>query len=125
MQPRWFQFAIAATAAGAIAVALPTLPARSQHTFPGERSHCEAVLQANDPGARITLRSGPGTQYASRGYGLAGDRVYALTSLPPELDIERDAQGYWWHRVGFPGSGAIGWIRQDFLELDCIQYPDL
>lgn len=37
---------------------------------------------------RITLRSGPGTNYRSLGYGLVGDRVQVLTQSPPELDYD-------------------------------------
>ncbi|WP_204104696.1 MULTISPECIES: SH3 domain-containing protein [Spirulina sp. CCY15215] len=93
----------------------------AQHTFPRERSHCSATLVANDPGSRITLRANPGTNSRSLGYGLVGDRIYVLTLSPPELDYATDRQGYTWYRVGFPGSGAKGWIREDFLRLRCVQ----
>ncbi len=117
-------FALAAATSALLAATL-SLPARAQHHFSGQRSHCHALLQANDPGSRITLRAGPGTQHTSRGYGLVGDRVHVLTSTPPELDYSTDRQGYLWYRVGFPGSGASGWIRKDFLDLRCRSYPDL
>lgn len=82
------------------------------------------MLVANDPNARITLRSGPGTNYPSRGYGLAGDLVYLLTEVgPPEVDMAPDNQGNTWFRVGFPSSGAIGWMREDFLSTYC-EYAD-
>lgn len=110
-----------------LATAAMTIPAKvvfAQHTFPNERSHCRATLTADTPNSRITLRSGPGTNYQSLGYGLAGDRVYVLTLSPPETDYEKDAQGSGWYRVGFPGSGAKGWIREDFLRVRCAPIND-
>lgn len=98
---------------------VPATAAFAQHTFPGERSHCDAILSADDPNSQITLRSGPGTDYRDLGYGLVGDRVYVLASPPPNIDYETDRNGYGWYRVGFPGSGAEGWIRADLLRLDC------
>lgn len=99
-------------------------PAYSQRPFGREQSHCSARLTANEFNARITLRSGPGTQYGSRGYGVVGDLVYLLTEVgPPEVDSVVDNQGLTWFRVGFPRSRAIGWIREDFLNRSC-EYAD-
>ncbi|MGB7059785.1 MAG: SH3 domain-containing protein [Geitlerinemataceae cyanobacterium] len=97
---------------------VPATAAFAEPTFP-DRSHCDANLTANDPNSRITLRSGPGTDYRNLGYGLVGDRVYVLTNIPPELDYEFDRYGYGWYRIGFPDSGAEGWIREDLLSVDC------
>ncbi len=91
----------------------------SQHSFSSERSLCTAILVAQVTNSRINLRSGPGTNYRNLGYGLVGDFVYILSSLPPEADFKKDQQGYLWYRVGFPKSGAVGWIRQDFLKFQC------
>ncbi|MFL9458989.1 hypothetical protein AB0758_49460 [Tolypothrix bouteillei VB521301_2] len=111
----------------AFAYALSVLASPSvlaQHTFGNQRSHCQATLIGSERNTRITLRSGPGTNYSSRGYGLVGDRVYVLTATAPELDYEKDKQGYGWHRVGFPKSGATGWIREDLLRLKCAPLND-
>ncbi|MGB7443387.1 MAG: hypothetical protein WA919_20170 [Coleofasciculaceae cyanobacterium] len=110
--------------ATAAAITLPTTTAFAQHTFPSERSHCRATLTASNPNSRITLRSGAGTNYRSLGYGLAGDNVYVLTATPPEPDYKKDRFGYGWHRVGFPVSGAKGWIREDLLDVECRQIND-
>lgn len=108
----------------AVITTLPISPARAQYNFARERSQCIAELTANTPGSRITLRSGPSTNYTSLGYGLVGDIVYVLTEDgPPELDYGVDSAGATWYRVGFPGSGASGWIREDFLDMRC-EYAD-
>ena len=94
-------------------------PILAQHTFSSEQSLCTGILTAQSRSARINLRSGPSTDYQSRGYGLVGDLVYVLSSSPPEADYKQDKHGYIWYRVGFPGSGAKGWIREDLIELKC------
>lgn len=87
--------------------------------FPPQRSICTATLTASSPSARINLRSGAGTNYQSRGYGLVGDFIYILSSSPPESDYRQDSQGNLWYRVEFPKSMARGWIREDFLRFQC------
>lgn len=84
-----------------------------------QRSICTATLTADSRSARINLRSGAGTNYSSRGYGLVGDFVYILSNSPPEADYRKDSQGYIWYRVEFPKSKAMGWIREDFLIRKC------
>jgi len=91
----------------------------AQSDFRGQQSLCTASLVANNPNARINLRSGPGTNFKSLGYGLVGDYIYILATNPPEADYAKDRQGYFWYRVGFPRSGAQGWIREDFLKKFC------
>lgn len=87
--------------------------------FPPQRSICTANLTASSSSARINLRSGAGTNYSSRGYGLVGDFIYILSSSPPESDYRQDSQGNLWYRVEFPKSKARGWIREDFLRIRC------
>lgn len=89
---------------------------KGPHDFQGQQSLCIATLIAQNPNARINLRSGPGTYFESEGYGLVGDNVYILSKMPPEADYAEDRQGNLWYRVGFPRSGASGWIREDFLK---------
>ncbi len=103
---------------------IPSPAVFAQPTFGNERSHCQATLTANEPNSRITLRSGAGSNYRSLGYGLVGDRVQVLTLSPPELDYQEDSQGRVWYRVGFPRSGAKGWIRADLLRMQCIPIND-
>jgi hypothetical protein len=91
----------------------------AQHTFSGKTSYCTATLTAKQRSTKIALRKSPGTKYLTLGYGLVGDRVFVLSSSAPELDAHQDSQGHIWYRVGFPRSGAKGWIRQDFLRMKC------
>lgn len=105
-------------------VLLSAVPASAQSNIPAnEQSYCMATLIAETPGSQINLRAGPGVNYQKQGYGLVGDRVHMLRSIPGndvnELAVRRDAQGFHWYRVGFPKSGARGWIRQDFLAPEC------
>ena len=103
---------------------LTATPAPAQSKIPDrEQSYCMATLTAETPGSRINLRSGPSTNYQQQGYGLAGDRVHMLRSIPNgdpnTLATGQDGQGFDWYRVGFPKSGARGWIRADFLMPEC------
>jgi len=66
-------------------------------------------IDGYEPGSRVTLRSGPSTASASRGYGLVGQDVELLTSTFNEYD------GSWWVKVQFYESGAIGWIHGDYI----------
>ncbi len=91
------------------------MPAISQ-----SQTGCDVKLRATSPGARINVRSGPGTQYSSPHYGVAGDRVVVLrgNSVDGNVDgfaIARDRNGDQWVKVKFPKSGAQGWIRRDLL----------
>lgn len=70
----------------------------------------DGVLKANDPQAQINLRQSPDPNSASLGYGLVGDRVEILEQVP-------GADNYTWYRVRFYSSGAVGWIRNDFIQV--------
>ncbi len=102
---------------------LPAAPASAQSKIPdSEMSYCAAKLTGQTPGSRINLRSGPGTNYQQNGYGLVGDSVHILQKpggTPRDLAFAKDRQGATWYRVGFPKSGARGWVRQDFMTPEC------
>lgn len=102
---------------------LSAAPASAQSRIPqNEMSYCMATLTARDSGAQINLRSGPGTNYQQQGYGLVGDRVHILREpggSAQDLAVAEDRQGASWYRVGFPRSGARGWIIADFLTPEC------
>lgn len=70
----------------------------------------DGVLRANDPQSQINLRSSPDPGSRRLGYGLVGDQVEILESVPGSDD-------YTWYRVRFYQSGAVGWIRGDFIEV--------
>jgi hypothetical protein len=93
--------------------------ALAQSSFQRQRSICLAELRGNDPKTQINLRSGPSIDTENVGYGVPGDLVYLLSKNPPETDVATDNQGNNWYRVGFPASGASGWIRADFLVRYC------
>ncbi len=92
---------------------VPATAAFAEPTFP-DRSHCDANLTANDPNSRITLRSGPGTDYRNLGYGLVGDRVYVLTNIPPELDYEFDRS---MDMVGIASVSPIVVLKAGFAKI--------
>lgn len=107
---------------GLFAVLLSAVPASAQSKIPqSEMSYCMATLLGQTPGARINLRSGPHLNYQQRGYGLVGDRVHILRKRggsAQDLEVVENRQGDW-YRVGFPKSGARGWIRGDLLQPEC------
>lgn len=76
----------------------------------------DATLKASDPQAQINLRSSPDPNSQQLGYGLVGDRVEILEQVP-------GADGYTWYQVRFYGSGAVGWIRNDFIEVVGAENP--
>ncbi|MEP0791442.1 MULTISPECIES: SH3 domain-containing protein [Cyanophyceae] len=102
---------------------LSAAPASAQSKIPQrEMSYCMATLTGQTPGARVNLRSGPGTNYQQKGYGLVGDRVHILREsggTPQDLAVVENRQGFSWYRVGFPKSGARGWVRGDFMTPEC------
>lgn len=75
----------------------------------GTKSNSEAILTATNPSSQINLRATPSANGKRLGYGLVGDRVQVITKTTSE--------GYTWYKVGFPGSGAEGWIRGDFISI--------
>ncbi|MBD2089123.1 SH3 domain-containing protein [Microcoleus sp. FACHB-1515] len=66
-------------------------------------------LVAATPNARINLRDQPSTSTPTERYGLEGDRVVLQ-------ETTTGSDGYTWHKVQFQASGAIGWVRADFVE---------
>jgi hypothetical protein len=69
----------------------------------------EAVLTTNDPDSQINLRDTPSLTGKDLGYGVVGDRV--------QIIAQTTTDGYTWHKVRFPRSGAVGWIRGDFVSV--------
>lgn len=79
---------------------------------PSSSANRVGVLIAHDRGSQINLRSGPTINSRAYGYGLAGDQINIL-----ECKQDRDTRGsdLNWCKVQFLESGAIGWIRSDFI----------
>jgi hypothetical protein len=71
-----------------------------------------ATLTARDPGSHINLRVRPTIRSAAPQYGLMGDRVEILTCV---YDTDTPGSDLNWCQVRFPRSGAIGWVRSDFM----------
>jgi hypothetical protein len=71
-----------------------------------------ATLSARDAGAQINLRTAPTVYSRANGYGLAGDQVNILECVMDQDTVGSDLN---WCRVQFLQSGAIGWIRSDFI----------
>jgi len=66
-------------------------------------------IAGQDYGSRVTLRSGPSTSYGSKGYGLVGQDVRVIGRVYNQND------GYFWAKVYFYESGAVGYMRGDFV----------
>ncbi|MCT7981703.1 hypothetical protein NG796_00190 [Laspinema sp. A4] len=72
----------------------------------------EMGLLTTNPGTQINIRSGPGIEYSALHYGVVGDRVELLDS---QAENYSDIYKYRWHQIRFVESGAVGWVRGDFL----------
>ncbi|QQE64646.1 SH3 domain-containing protein [Leptolyngbya sp. BL0902] len=66
-----------------------------------------------EPGSQINIRTGPGTRFVAQHYGIAGDRVVILESAMEACGAALDCPQ--WHRLRFEVSGAVGWVRSDFV----------
>lgn len=67
-------------------------------------------LRASDSNSQINIRQAPTVVSPSPHYGLPGDAVEVLRTA-------KDNDGYDWYFVRFKVSGAEGWVRQDFLDI--------
>jgi hypothetical protein len=70
------------------------------------------TLRASDPNTHINLRSKPTVNSQSPGYGIAGDRVEIVRCVNDQDTSGSDLN---WCNVRFEQSGAVGWIRSDFI----------
>ncbi|NJL48321.1 MAG: SH3 domain-containing protein [Leptolyngbyaceae cyanobacterium SM2_5_2] len=70
------------------------------------------MLTARDRGTHINLRSQPTVRSRAIGYGLPGDQVNLLQCVQDRDTAGSDLN---WCRVQFLVSGAVGWIRSDFI----------
>jgi SH3-like domain-containing protein len=76
------------------------------------KSDLVVTLTARDRGAHINLRSQPTARSRAVGYGLPGDRVDLWQCVQ---DYDTPGSDLNWCKVHFPVSGAVGWIRSDFI----------
>lgn len=81
------------------------------NTFQQPEERYAIAFRLVDTGSQINVRSGPGTNYSLKHYGLGGDAVTGLNQRPGN-------DGYEWFFVQFDQSGAKGWIREDLLIQD-------
>jgi hypothetical protein len=70
------------------------------------------TLMGYDRGSQINLRSEPTVYSRAVGYGLAGDQVDILQC---QQDTDTAGSDLNWCQVQFLESGAVGWIRSDFI----------
>lgn len=71
----------------------------------------DGILKAQDRDAQINLRQSPDVNSRSMGYGVVGDRVMLL-------DQRTGTDGKIWYQVKFSRTGAVGWIRGDFVQAE-------
>jgi hypothetical protein len=70
------------------------------------------TLIAHERGSQINLRSQPTVNSRAIGYGLAGDQVNILQC---QQDTDTAGSDLNWCQVKFLESGAVGWMRSDFI----------
>ena len=70
------------------------------------------TLVASEPDAEINIRSGAGLEYSAEHYGLPNDVVNLLAN-------QNDKEGAVWYQVEFPTSKAQGWLKSDFVKVNC------
>jgi hypothetical protein len=95
----------------------PSLSPSSRPT-PLPQSTTEAILIATDTNAQINLRAAPSVTSKRLGYALADERVQVIKQA-----ASTDSDRYTWYQVRFPRSGAIAWIREDFVRLKTSHIP--
>ncbi|MEO0988613.1 MAG: SH3 domain-containing protein [Cyanobacteria bacterium J06639_14] len=67
-----------------------------------------AYIDGEEPGSRVNVRTGPGTEYEVSSYGLVGD---AIDIIGQAFSSECGT----WIKVRFPESGFEGWIFEQFI----------
>lgn len=105
LSPKLIPQASAGTLDSAIATYYPP---REQN--PAPKYYVQGGLYAYSHNAQINVRTGPGTHYNARHYGIPGDRVTILNAAYSN-------DGYRWWYLKFNSSGAKGWIREDFVAI--------
>ncbi len=65
-------------------------------------------IDGEEPGSRVNVRTGPGTEYEASAYGLVGDDV-ALIGQALSAECET------WAKVRFVESGFEGWVHEQFI----------
>jgi hypothetical protein len=85
---------------------------------PISQSTTEAILIATDTNAQVNLRAAPSVTSKRLGYALADERVQVIQQA-----ASTDGDRYTWYQVRFPRSGALAWIREDFVRLKTSHIP--
>jgi hypothetical protein len=85
---------------------------------PISQSITEAILIATDTNAQVNLRAAPSVTSKRLGYALADERVQVIQQA-----ASTDGDRYTWYQVRFPRSGAIAWVREDFVRLKTSHIP--
>jgi hypothetical protein len=90
----------------------------SPNPTPISQSTTEAILIATDTNAQVNLRAAPSVTSKRLGYALADERVQVIQQA-----ASTDGDRYTWYQVRFPRSGALAWIREDFVRLKTSHIP--
>lgn len=84
-----------------------SVPAEEEFLWPDPEP---ASIDGDDPGSRVNVRTGPGTNHDAIAYGLVGDSVDAIGQA-----FDSDCET--WLKVRFPVSEVEGWVHAEFVEL--------
>lgn len=88
-------------------------PFSGDHTTPYSNAERRiGTLRASEPGSQINVRDNATLYSRAIAYGLPGDRINILEC---QQDTDTAGSDLNWCRVQFVESGAIGWIRSDFI----------
>ncbi|MBE7383393.1 MAG: SH3 domain-containing protein [Leptolyngbya sp. SIO1E4] len=67
-------------------------------------------IDGEEPGSRVNVRTGPGTEYEASAYGLVGDSINVIgQAFSSECET--------WIKVRFLESEFEGWIHAQFIKL--------
>ncbi|CAN1208581.1 SH3 domain-containing protein [Tumidithrix helvetica PCC 7403] len=106
----------------AIASTATLLPQFTPIATAQERSDCYVEIVGQQQGSRVNMRTGAGTEYGSPGFILVGQVVNMLNNYSGNRISRIDSEGATWFYVEYTPSRTRGWVREDFIAPNCVNY---